>query len=388
MRGFHVFDDDEIRSGRVTDVYFERTLQVLRAEGISKSVVMEVTAGSLPDGYDWGILAGIEELAHLLDGVPVDALSMAEGSILYPGEPVMRLEGRYEDFGVLETALLGLLCQASGVATKAARCKRAADGRAVSSFGARRMHPALAPMIDRSAFIGGCDGVAVTASAELLGEQPVGTMPHSLILLVGDSAQAFRLFDRHVGPETPRICLIDTFNDEKFEALTAAQTLGDRLFGVRLDTPASRRGNMKAILSEVRWELDLRGFSHVKLLVSGGLDERDIPDLNEFADAYGVGTCISNAPTLDFAMDIVEIEGVPGTKRGKKSGRKQVLRCLECLKDKIVPDTGDVPPTECLCGATRQIALTPFMRQGRLVRELPTPQAIRASVLGQLGKLA
>src|SRR5436190_1151227 len=83
-------------------------------------------------------------------------------------------------FGVLETALLGLLCQASGVATVAARCKIAAEGRPVFSFGARRMHPAISPMVERSAYIGGCDGVASVKSAEVIGIQPVGTMAHAV----------------------------------------------------------------------------------------------------------------------------------------------------------------------------------------------------------------
>ena len=88
---------------------------------------------------------------------------------------------------------------------------------------------------------------------------------------------------------------------------------------------------MAKILDEVRWELDLRGFEDVKLIVSGGLDEGDIAELNPHCDGYGVGTAISNAKTIDLALDIVEIEGKPFTKRGKKSGRKQVLRCETCF---------------------------------------------------------
>ena len=98
----------------------------------------------------------------------------------------MTLVGNYLDFGVLETALLGLLCQATGIATAAARCRLAAGGRPVYSFGARRMHPTIAPMIERAAYVGGCDGVAAVKSGELLGVAPVGTMAHSLILILGE----------------------------------------------------------------------------------------------------------------------------------------------------------------------------------------------------------
>ena len=125
----------------------------------------------------------------------------------------------YTDFGALETSMLGLICQASGVATKAARCKKAADGRPVISFGARRMHPVIAPMVERNAFVGGCDGVSVIKSAEMIGEEASGTMPHALILLMGDTVTAARAFDEVIDKAVKRIVLVDTFNDEKVEAL-------------------------------------------------------------------------------------------------------------------------------------------------------------------------
>ncbi len=101
---------------------------------------------------------------YLMKHLPVKVRAMREGSVFYPYEPVMEIEGNYQDFCVYETAILGLICQASGIATKAARFKKLAGERAVISFGARRMHPVLAPMIERNAYIGGCDGVAVVKS--------------------------------------------------------------------------------------------------------------------------------------------------------------------------------------------------------------------------------
>src|SRR5207247_8609745 len=97
--------------------------------------------------------------------------------------------------------------------------------------------------------------------------------------------------------------------------------------GVRPDTPPCRRGNCAAIVREGRWELDLRGHKDAKIYVSGGLDETSIPALAEAgADGFGVGTSLSNAPTVDFAMDIVEREGKPAAKRGQFGGRKDVSR--------------------------------------------------------------
>ncbi len=384
--GFNVASDEEIRTGKVTDVYFVRTVKVLKSAGIRKRVVMEVTASSLPNGYKWAVLAGVDEVVHLLEGKPVNVDCIPEGSIFHAGEPVLRVEAEYTDFAIFETPLLGLLCQASGVATKAARCKKAAGEKLVVSFGARRMHPALAPMIDRAAFIGGCDGVAVIKSAELLGIEPVGTMPHALIIVVGDMVEALLLFDKFVESDVPRTALIDTFADEKFEALRSAEALGERLYAVRFDTPSSRRGNMRALLKEVRWELDLRGYKHVKLFVSGGVDEYEIKRLNEFADAYGVGTAISNAPVINFAMDIVEVDGKPLAKRGKMSGAKDVYQCPECYRSIVVP-LNRHPEKLCECGSEYVKLTQPLMRNGELVTKLPSPQEIRQRTLMALERV-
>ena len=111
--------------------------------------------------------------------------------------------------------------------------------------------------------------------------------------------------------------------------MTAAKALGERLYGVRLDTPSSRRGDMRKIVLEVRWALDSAGYKHVKIFVSGGLDEEDVRRLVDVADGFGVGTSIAFPRSIDLAMDIVEVDGESFSKRGKLPGRKQVYRC--CL---------------------------------------------------------
>jgi len=384
-RLFHTANDEEIKAGQVTDVYFLRTLEILKHRGITKHAVTEVILKSLPAGYTWGVLAGIEEAAMLLSDLPVTVHVLPEGTIFGAMQPVLSIEGRYVDYAHYETALLGFLCQASGVATKAARCKKAAAGRPVVSFGARRMHPALAPMIERNAYLGGCDGVAVVKSAELIKIDPSGTMPHSLVLMMGDTVEAARAFHEIIDRAVRRVVLIDTFSDEKMEAVRVAEALGPDLFAVRLDTPASRRGDLFGILREVRWELDLRGFSHVKLFVSGGLEEEEILRLNPVADAYGVGTSISNAPVMNFAMDIVEVDGVPLAKRGKMSGRKAVYRCAGCGRIQVVPASGVVPGC---CGGKVESLLQPLIRDGRLVQRLPDVHTIRQRVLAALEQVA
>jgi nicotinate phosphoribosyltransferase len=377
-RPFHTASDAEIKSGLVSDVYFARTVEILTARKNRKRVKAEVYLKSLPEDWHWAILAGIEEVTALMDGVNVDVRAMDEGTVFAPYQPVLTLEGVYVDWAKYETALLGLLCQASGIATKAARCKKAAGERAVISFGARRMHPTIAPMIERNAFIGGCDGVAVTKAAELIDADPLGTIPHSLVLMLGDTVEALKAFHEIIEPKARRVALIDTLQDEKFEALRVAQALGKDLYAVRLDTPSSRRGDLYRILEEVRWELNLRGFGHVKLIASGGIDEYEILHLNPVADSYGVGTSIANAPVLNFALDIMEIEGKPMAKRGKMSGAKDVLRQRGTLETIVLP-AGAPPPA-----GTWDAMLKPLVTGGRVARDLPPPRTIRDFVLEQL----
>ncbi len=385
-RTFHVASESDIKAGAVSDVYFERTVQTLRAKGLTKRVKAEIRLKSFPQP-DWtfGVLAGIEEAATLLEGLPVDVWAMDEGTLFGPEDTVVLIEGIYTEWAQYETALLGLLCQASGIATKAARCKRAAGDRQVISFGARRMHPALAPMIERNAFVGGCDGVAVTKSAELIDADPVGTIPHALVLLFGDTVEALCAFHDVVDPKIRRVALIDTLQDEKFEAIRVARALGKDLYAVRLDTPSSRRGDFYRILEEVRWELDIRGFGHVRILASGGIDEYEILKLNPLVDGYGVGTSIASAPVLSFALDIMEIEGQPMAKRGKRSGAKQVWRLPGTVQNVVRPASSPAPVGPD--GRPGEPLLKPLISAGRLVRDLPPPRTLREHVLEQMARI-
>jgi len=395
MRLFHHATDEEIKSGLTTDVYFSRTKQIIEAKKLDRlNALAEVTSGKLPCGWPWGVLCGIEEVARLFEGVPVDVYAMPEGSIFYPAdcrgvrEPVMFIDGPYGEYCLLETPMLGLICQSSGAASRAARIKKVAGEKDVVAFGIRRMHPALSPMLDRAAYIGGFDGVSSLKGAEIIGEKPVGTMPHSLIIMFENQVEAWKAFDEVISSDVPRVALVDTYCDAKAESIMAAEALKDRLYGVRLDTPGSRRGNFVDIIREVRWELDVRGYKNVKIFVSGGLEEEKVKVLSEAgAEAFGVGTSVSNAPTVDFAMDIIELEGKLVAKRGKLGGKKQVWRCPECLVDAVLPF--NLPKPECAeCGGETEPMLKPLIEKGKIVAELPTPREIRGYVLEQIKKLS
>ncbi len=339
---FNIASEEEIKSTAVADVYFHRAMQVLRAEGKERTLVHAEVVLKSSDPDEWYVLAGLDEVAHLFEDSEAEVCAVPEGTICRPYEPVLTLSGPYEAFGEHETAMLGFLCQASGIASAAARCRLAAGERQVISFGARRMHPAISPMIERAAYLGGCDSVAGDLAAERLGIPASGTIPHALPLILGSTAEASKAFDRTVEEEVPRSILIDTFDDEKFGALIAAEAIPDSIFAIRMDTPSNRRGDFADLIREVRWELDRAGFEHVRIFASGGIGVDDILELNPCCEAYGVGSYISDAPIIDFSLDIVEVEGEPRGKRGKWMGRKRLLE-LEDGSRRILPAEDELP---------------------------------------------
>jgi len=181
----------------------------------------------------------------------------------------------------------------------------------------------VAGIMDYSAVIGGCAGCSSIVGARLAGIKPSGTMPHALIIIIGDTVQATLAFDKHMAHEVPRISLVDTFKDEAEESLRVAQALGKRLHSVRLDTPGERGGVTVNLVKEVRARLDLAGFQKVRIFVSGGINPERITKFIESSapvDGFGVGSYISGARPLDFTADLHEVDGKPIAKRGRIPG--------------------------------------------------------------------
>ncbi len=374
MVRFETVSDDTIKRGDCTDIYFVRTEETLKEDSINPVVSMEVTASALPD--TWAIFCGLSDVIMLLEGLRVTVDAMPEGSLFFKNEPVLRIYGHYLDFCRYETAILGFLCHASGVASAAAHITRAARGRPVYSFGSRRQHPAIAGMIERAAWIGGVDGVSnICASG---GMPIVGTMPHAFVMCYDKPEDAWRAFNKHAPQEIPRIMLCDTYCDEKSESLRAAECGAT---AVRLDTPRSRRGNMQAIIDEVRWELDAHGHSGVKIFLSGGVTREEVLQYRNSVDAFGVGGAIANAPVIDFGMDIVEMEGRPKAKRGKRSGVKQVYRMPDGTH-RILPVSHPVPQG----GAP---LIERFIDNGRIMRRSDMQEArvrVREQLSGRMNE--
>ncbi len=385
-RLFWMADEDEIKSAETTDVYFNNTKEVLAKNGIDSEVVMEVFARDLPYPGIWGVLTGVYEVAKLLEGVPVDLWSFDEGSIFLADarttfyEPVMTITGRYRDFVEYENPLLGLLSSSTSISSKAARFRAAAGEKTLISFGTRRVHPALAPLVERSCYVAGFDSVSNVLGAKLLGLEPAGTMPHALVQVLGDQAEAWLLFDRTIPKRVPRIALIDTFWDEKSEAIKAFETLGSDLWGVRIDTPSSRRGDLRKIIEEVRWELNIRGGKDVKIIVSGRLSEENIVQLRDLADGFGVGTAVAYPPVIDFSAKIVEVfdKGKRSfrAKRGGLGGRKVVFR-TKGFRDTVALE-GTPPPKKS------EMLLRQVMSKGKIISEFKPLAAIRAQTLSDI----
>jgi len=307
---------EEIRMGATAEVYFVRTQEILEKEGKGDTVVTVEIFSGRP-----GVLAGTAECLELLKGLPLEIWGMDEGEEISEKETVMRITGPYSVFGPYETALLGILASSSGWATAARDCRNAVPDAPFYCFGARHIHPAVAPVMERAAVVGGANGAACILGAKLMGLEPVGTIPHALVLILGDTVKTAVAYNTYMPPDAPRTILVDTFHDEAEEALRVAQALGKDMGAVRLDTPAERGGVTVGLVREVRARLDLAGFGHVKIFVSGGLNPDRMQKLREAgADAFGVGHYISSAKPIDMTMDIKAIEGRPVAKRGRIPG--------------------------------------------------------------------
>ena len=387
-RLFWLSTEKEIKEATTTDAYFLHTKNVLQKNRIGTKVVMEVYARDVPYSDNWGVLTGVYEAAKLLEGLPINVWAFDEGSIFVAEgtkaiyEPLMIIEGRYVDFVEYENPLLGLLSASTSISTRAAKLRIAAADKLLISFGTRRVHPALAPLVERACYLTGFDGISNVLGAKLLGIEASGTMPHSLVQVLGSQEKAWRLFDKTVPKGIPRVALVDTFWDEKTESIRALEVLGRKLWGVRLDTPASRRGDFAKIAEEVRWELDIRGGKHVRILASGRLDEEEIGKLNALVDGYGVGTSVAYPPVVDLSAKIVEVgdrQRKYAAKRGGLGGRKAVYRSAG-FKDYVTLQGADKR-------SLGRALLKPLIQDGEVVRRFEGLESIRTRVKSDLAGL-
>lgn len=315
-RLLHSANHNEILSGKTTDVYFIRTMEILTHLGLQDKIV---TAEIFPRKP--GIIAGVEEAINIIKDKDIKIWAIDEGESFQPMDTVIRIKGPYSQFGIFETVLLGSLASASGWATAAYQCRQACGDKPFICFGSRHVHPAVAPVMERAALIGGADNASCILGAKLIGKEPVGTVPHAAFIIAGDTVEVAKAYDQISAEDHNRIVLVDTFKDEAEETLRVARALKQRLNGIRLDTPSERGGVTPGLIKEIRARLDQEGFNSVKIFVSGGLSPERIQLLSQAgADAFGVGSYISAASPIDMTMDLKEVEGKAIAKRGRIPG--------------------------------------------------------------------
>ena len=324
---------DKMREGYYSDKYFVRARELVRKDHRRPRVTMQVF------GKSHAYLGGIDEAIAILklcaegwDELVVHALY--DGDEIQPWETVLLIEGPYDAFAVLETLYLGVLARRTRVGTNTRQVVEAAKPKEVMFFPARHDHWLVQTGDGYAAHIAGAIGVSTDAQASWWGSEGIGTVPHALIAVYdGDTILASRKFAEHSDPAIRLITLVDFDNDCVGTSLAVARELGDRLYGVRLDTSETlvdksvspQMGTFKPtgvnpqLVWNVRHALDAEGFNHVRIVVSGGFSVDKIRQFEEQGvpvDAYGVGSSLFQG-RFDFTADIVMLEGKPCAKVGR-----------------------------------------------------------------------
>ena len=298
-----------------------------------------------------------------------DVWALPEGTVFFPGEPLLRVTAPIADAQLVETSLLSILHFQTLIASKASRVTTAAGGRPVVEFGSRRAHGVEAGVLAaRAGFIGGCEGTSNTFAGRSFSIPVYGTQAHSWIMAHEDEAEAFSDF-LDVFPEQSTL-LVDTY--DVHAAIEKIIALGRKPAGVRLDS-----GDALADSQWVRKRLDQAGWNDVKIFASGELDEERIENLLQRGariDAFGVGTALStssDSPNVGVIYKLVEVDSGDTVRNAAKfsqekityPGRKQVFRFSggdgKFSEDIIGLDTEPFPGSDPL--------LVPVMRKGKRI---------------------
>lgn len=338
---------ERLREGYYSDTYFNRTKTVLEMDELRPRVLLQVfqkRARAVIGGTDEAI--AILKLASgryedgpdgpvWRDGWPDLAVhSLHDGDEVGAWETVFTIEGDYSLFAHLETVYLGVLSRRTLISTNVREVVQAAKGKEILFFPARFDHYRVQTGDGYAAHVAGAIGVSTDAQASWWGGKGIGTVPHGLIAAChGDTVKAATLFADAFYPEVHVVALVDWENDCVGTSLACARALGERLWGVRLDTSETMvdkslwdaMGTFKPtgvnpeLVCQVREALDREGFQTVKIVVSGGFDAAKIAAFEAAgvpADAYGVGSSLLRGNT-DFTADVVLVDGKACAKAGR-----------------------------------------------------------------------
>jgi nicotinate phosphoribosyltransferase len=340
---------EKMRAGWYTDAYFNHARATLLEDGRHPRVVVQVFQKN--DAWLGGMdeaIAILRLCSHDPDDLTIRALH--DGDRIEPWEPVLTIEGDYTGFAHLETVYLGTLARRTLITTNVVRVLEAANGKPIIFMPARHDHHRVQAGDGYAAYVAGRVtgfeiGVTSDEQASWWGGRGIGTVPHSLIAAFdGDTVLAARRFAEWAPPDMSVTVLVDFDNDSVQTALEVAETLGERLWGVRLDTSEALvdrslwqelgdfepTGVNERLVRKVRAALDGAGFGHVRIVASGGFtvekirafEERGVP-----VDAYGVGSSLIRGAN-DFTADVVVTDGKPSGKFGRRlrdNGRLELV---------------------------------------------------------------
>jgi nicotinate phosphoribosyltransferase len=330
---------EKMREGYYTDAYFNRTRETLIADGRHPRVVMQVFQKKQ------AVLGGMDEAIAVLklcsddwDSLTVHALY--DGDALIPWETVMTIEGDYTLFAHLETVYLGVLARRTLISTNVREVIEAAGRKPIIFMPARHDHHRVQTGDGYAAHVAGATigveiGVTSDAQASWWGGRGIGTVPHSLIASYGgNTVLAATKFAEQADADARIVVLVDFENDSVKTSLEVARALGDRLWGVRLDTSSQLvdrslwgemgdfdpRGVNERLVRRVRDALDRDGFERVRIVASGGFTAERIHAFEEAGvpvDSYGVGSSLIRGEN-DFTADVVMTDGRPSAKVGRR----------------------------------------------------------------------
>jgi nicotinate phosphoribosyltransferase len=417
----HSLFPDEGHLGLLTDLYELTMAAGYHVHGLAEErATFELWMRRLPTCRNYLVIAGLEQAVHYLQHlscapeqidylrkhptfshVPAswferlatlhydgDLWAVPEGTVVFAGEPLLRVTAPLMVAQIVETYLITTLTVQTLVASKAARVASAAGRRAVIDFGSRRAHgPQAGLLAARAAYIGGCTGTSNVEAARLLDIPAVGTQAHAWVMAFGDEQEAFRRFGQTF-PNSSTL-LIDTY--DTIQGVGNALASGAAMQAVRLDS-----GDLLALSKEVRAILDAAGRRDVHIVASGDLNEYKIRDLLAAGapiDSFGVGTELVTSrdePTLSTVYKLVEQEtpqGIVG--RFKRSPGKSMYPFAKQVYRQTAANgkfCGDLVVREG-ASAPGEPLLVPVLEKGRLVRPLPGLDAVQKHCADQLGCL-
>ena len=322
-----------MREGYYSDKYFVRAREVLLQDHHRPRVTMQVF------GKAHAHLGGSDEAIAILklcaeSWRELEVHALYDGDEIAPWESVLLIEGPYDAFANLETLYLGVLARRTRVGTNTRRVVEAARPKQVMFFPARHDHWLVQTGDGYAAHIAGAIGVSTDAQASWWGSEGIGTVPHAMIAAYGgDTVKASAKFAQYMDEGVRLITLVDFENDCVGTSLAVARALGERLYGVRLDTSETlvdtsivpQMGLFKPtgvnpqLVWNVRRALDREGFQRVKIVVSGGFTVekiRQFEDEGVPVDMYGVGSSLFQG-RYDFTADIVQVDGKACAKVGR-----------------------------------------------------------------------